>query len=110
MRVAPEKLERLVEQDLLFVTLDKHRLQRGTKVFPLVDTDGLDCFQRSDHLRRSDRQPRLAQHPHKMKDIFRKMSAPEELSIGHSNWPCQTRASTAVCASVRACSTSCAAI
>ena len=110
MRVTPEKLERLIEQDLLLVTLDQHRFQRGTKVFAPVDTDRLDRFQRRDHLGRSDRQPRLAQHPREMKDIFRQMRAPEELSIGHSNGPCQTRASTAVCASVCAWATSCAAI
>ena len=70
LRVAPEKVERLIEQYLLLVTLDQHRLERGAKVFPVVDTDRLDRFQRRDHFGRADRQPCLAQYPREMKDVL----------------------------------------
>ena len=69
-RIAPVQVEGLIEQRLMLVSLDQHRFQSGAEILAPLDAHRLYRFQCNDHLGRSDRQARSAQHTREMEDVL----------------------------------------
>ena len=69
--LAPEDVERLVEQFALVAPVDEHRVQRPVEVGPAADPDRLDRPDRIQHLARPHGQPGRPQHAREMHDVGR---------------------------------------
>ena len=69
-RIAPEHVERLLEQRQMVAPRHEHRRERGAKIGAIVDADRFHGGQRVEHPRRSDRQSRGAENADKVDDVF----------------------------------------
>ncbi len=99
--IAPEELEGLIEQRLMFVTLDQHRLQRRAEILAVLDADRLHRFQRGDDFGGSDRKTGGAQDARKMQDVFREAARARACNARHEpSSVASTRASAMSCAAI----------
>ncbi len=70
LRVAPEGVERLVEDRLLLVPVEHHRRERRMDVVAVREADRLDRLERGDHPVRADRHARPAQDAGEVGDVL----------------------------------------
>ena len=69
-RVFPEDMECLIEQLVLVVPVDEHRVQRPVKIRPALNTYRHNGIGRVDDFARPDWQTGGAKHPPEMHDIW----------------------------------------
>ena len=68
-------MERLIEQFALVAPVDEDGVKRPVEVAAVADADGLDRFQRLQHLARPDRHAGDAQAAGEMHDVGRQPAA-----------------------------------
>src|SRR6185437_2222998 len=73
-RVAPEELERLLEDRQLLAPGNENRRERLAEIGAIRDADGVDGRERVDHLRGTERQARRAQHADEIEDVLPEMA------------------------------------
>ena len=82
--LAPEDVERLVEQLALVAAVDEHRMQRPVEVAAPAEADRLQRAQAIEHLARPDRQPRRPERTGEMHDVDREPPRLEPLALRRS--------------------------
>ena len=70
LRIAPEDMERLVEDRPLILAVDEDGMERPIKIIAFADAHGLHCAQGFNDAARPDGQPRRAQRAREKHQIF----------------------------------------